>query len=393
MYLNGFSLTEIAELLTDYRRKTKLGNTEWNPSSLAALIANERHCGDLLARKTYTPNYLTHKSKKIKNNERAQYWNFDHHEAIVSREVYNAANHLRASRSYAKRKRPLPVLSVVDDGILRGYVPFDKDWTGFSAEEYREASESVMLEKETDTVEVMNRLDLTGYEVVRAQYFSTLRNPAMTISNGRLRFNTACLKKFENVEYVELLLNSVDRCVAIRPCEKSNPNAIHWGRLKEGRWCASTLVCRGLAKALFDIMEWEDGLKYRLEELGWPTNYRFLYNRKAKQVAVQNCAAEDAGSHKTPKLNVSNSCEIKCMAFVRMIYRDMRWNQDNTYRLEGKSIPGQQLVSFDLSSPFLVENGIALDENLSPTKPLCGEEMSSAESSSALPIKRDSGAV
>lgn len=217
----------------------------------------------LLARKTYTPNYLTHKSKKIKNNERAQYWNFDHHEAIVSREVYNAANHLRASRSYAKRKRPLPVLSVVDDGILRGYVPFDKDWTGFSAEEYREASESVMLEKETDTVEVMNRLDLTGYEVVRAQYFSTLRNPAMTISNGRLRFNTACLKKFENVEYVELLLNSVDRCVAIRPCEKSNPNAIHWGRLKEGRWCASTLVCRGLAKALFDIMEWEDGLKYR----------------------------------------------------------------------------------------------------------------------------------
>lgn len=263
LYLNGFSLTEIAELLTDYRRKTKLGNTEWNPSSLAALIANERHCGDLLARKTYTPNYLTHKSKKIKNNERAQYWDFDHHEAIVSREVYNAANHLRASRSYAKRKRPLPVLSVVDDGILRGYVPFDKDWTGFSAEEYREASESVMLEKETDTVEVMNRLDLTGYEVVRAQYFSTLRNPAMTISNGRLRFNTACLKKFENVEYVELLLNSVDRCVAIRPCEKSNPNAIHWGRLKEGRWCASTLVCRGLAKALFDIMEWEDGLKYR----------------------------------------------------------------------------------------------------------------------------------
>lgn len=263
LYLNGFSLTEIAELLTDYRRKTKLGNTEWNPSSLAAVIANERHCGDLLARKTYTPNYLTHKSKKIKNNERAQYWDFDHHEAIVSREVYNAANHLRASRSYAKRKRPLPVLSVVDDGILRGYVPFDKDWTGFSAEEYREASESVMLEKETDTVEVMNRLDLTGYEVVRAQYFSTLRNPAMTISNGRLRFNTACLKKFENVEYVELLLNSVDRCVAIRPCEKSNPNAIHWGRLKEGRWCASTLVCRGLAKALFDIMEWEDSLKYR----------------------------------------------------------------------------------------------------------------------------------
>ena len=130
-----------------------------------------------------------------------------------------------------------------------------------------------------------------------------------------------------------------------------------------------------------------------LEALEWPSHYRFLYNRKAKQVAVQKCAAEDAGSHKTPKLNVSNSCEIKCMAFVRMIYRDMRWNQDNTYRLEGKSIPRQQLVSFDLGTPFLVENGKALDENPSLTKPLCGEGLSAAESSSASPIKRDSGTL
>ena len=177
--------------------------------------------------------------------------------------LQDAANHLRASRTYKKKNHPLPVLSVVDDGILRGYVPFDKDWTGFSAEEYREASESVMRGKQSNTVEVRKRLDLTGYEVVRAQYFATLQNPAMTISNGRLRFNAACLKKFEDVEYVELLLNSVDRCIAIRPCEKSNPNAIRWGRLKEGRWCASTLGCRGLAKALFDIMEWDEDLKYR----------------------------------------------------------------------------------------------------------------------------------
>lgn len=151
-----------------------------------------------------------------------------------------------------------------EDGILRGYVPFDKDWTGFSAEEYREASESVMKEPDvTVTADVKKRLDLTGYEIVRVQYFSTMQNPAMTISNGRLRFNTACLKKFENVEYVELLLNSVERCIAIRPCDKNNPNAIRWGRLKEGRWCASTLGCRGLAKTLFDIMEWDEDLRYR----------------------------------------------------------------------------------------------------------------------------------
>ena len=96
---------------------------------IAGVIANERHCGmcwqERLSRRTFL-----HISQK-KYNDRTQYRQRDHHEAIVSREVYNAANHLRASRNYTRKNRPLPVLSVVDDGILRGYVPFDKDWTGF----------------------------------------------------------------------------------------------------------------------------------------------------------------------------------------------------------------------------------------------------------------------
>ena len=104
---------------------------------------------------------------------------------------------------------------------------------------------------------------MRGYEVVRSQYFSTTQNPAMTIADGKLSFNTACLKKFENVEYVELLLNSVNRCIAVRPCDGNNPNAIHWGKLREGRWCALSKSCRGLAKTLFDIMDWDQDLKYR----------------------------------------------------------------------------------------------------------------------------------
>ena len=65
------------------------------------------------------------------------------------------------------------------------------------------------------------------------------------------------------VSYVELLLNSVNRCIAVRPCDQNNPNAIHWGRLREGRWCALSKSCRGLAKTLFDIMDWDKDLKYR----------------------------------------------------------------------------------------------------------------------------------
>ena len=280
LYLNGFSISEIADLLTEYGRKTKLGNTEWNPGSIMKIIQNERHCGDVLARKTWTPSYLNHKSKK-NNNDRNQYRQRDHHEAIVSREVFNAANQLQASKGYAAKNRPLPVLSVVDDGVLKGYVPMDKDWTGFSAEEYQEASESVYRENAQTERSTENgmRLNLSGYEIVRAQFFSTRSNPAMTISNGKMRFNTACLKKFGEQEYVELLLNTVERCIAIRPCSKDNPNAIRWGRLKDSRWSVSAISCRGLAKTLFDIMEWEEDTRYRFrgEYVGAGENKMLLF--------------------------------------------------------------------------------------------------------------------
>ena len=225
------------------------------------MIENERHCGDVRARKTYTPDFKTHKSEKNRQNRR-QYIQRDHHEAIVTRDVYNAANLLKSSKQYASKSRPLPVLSVIDGGILSGFVPIDKSWSGFSTEDYKAACESVEVPEVKVTAEGP-QLFMGGYKVVRADYFPSLDQLTMTISNGKLRFNTACLKKFEDVEYVELLLNTVTNTIAIRPCDEDNPNAIHWGKLREERWVVSTLGCRGLSRTLFDLMSWEDEGKYR----------------------------------------------------------------------------------------------------------------------------------
>ena len=102
-----------------------------------------------------------------------------------------------------------------------------------------------------------------GYKKVRADYVPSSERPLMTIGNGKLRFNTACLKKFEDVEYVELLLNTVTNTIAIRPCEESNPNAIRWGRLRDERWVVNTMGCKGLSRTLFDLMSWEDEGDYK----------------------------------------------------------------------------------------------------------------------------------
>lgn len=263
LYLNGWSYSEIADKLTSYGRKTKLGNTKWNPTSISGIIENERYCGDVLARKTYTPDFKTHKSKKNENN-RNQYKKKNHHDSIVPREVYDAARRMQAYMRFTKGKRALPVLSVVDEGILKGYVPIHKDWTGFSGDEYRAASESVKPDKKRSQHQNKKVIDLSGYQRVSASLFPSSDKPVLTITNGRMRFNAACVKKFEDVEYVELLLNSVNNRIAIRPCDKDNPNAIRWAKLRNEKWVAYPLACKGLFGALVDIVNWSDDSVYKL---------------------------------------------------------------------------------------------------------------------------------
>ena len=276
LFIAGFQLSEIAELLTEMGRKTGFNKqhnkkpgvepvykTNWTSNSVLDILRNERHCGDVLARKTFTPNFKNHKSKKNRG-ERQQVKKYDNHEAIVSREVFEAANR-KLAMCTGKQDRSYPIMKVIDDGALRGFVPVDRTWSGFSSEDFKVASQSVYGgEENNEDSSSSNEAVLSNFQVVRAQLFSTRLYPAVTISKGKVRFNTACLKRFEDVEYVELLFNSVEKCLAVRPCEKSNPNAIQWGTLKEGKWIVKEKSCRGFSAPLYETMGWNEELRYRM---------------------------------------------------------------------------------------------------------------------------------
>ena len=276
LFLAGFQLSEIADLLTDMERRTGFNKqhnkkpgvvpeykTTWTSNSVLEILRNERHCGDVLARKTFTPNFKNHKSVKNRG-ERQQVKKHNNHEGIVSREVFEAANK-KLDLCTGKQDRRYPIMKVIDDGALRGFVPVDRTWSGFSSEDFKIASQSV-YGQDTEAAELFPETAsrLSDFQVVRAQLFSTRLYPAVTISRGKLRFNTACMKRFEDVEYVELLFNSVEKCLAVRPCDKSCPNAIRWGTFQEGKWIVREKSCRGFSAPLYEIMDWKEELRYRM---------------------------------------------------------------------------------------------------------------------------------
>ena len=266
-YLAGFPLPEIAQILMELKRPTKKGNIKWTASSVRSILKNERYCGNVLSWKTYTYDFWEHKKRKNKKN-RKQVLEIDHHEGIVSHEIYDAAQAKLQSDKYVRDHHPFPSLSVIDGGALLGFVPVNRSWRGFTESDYSRASESVYQNKDTEIENIRkdqsSSFNLDGYEIVRSEFFSTGEKPKLTVGNGKISFNTVCLKRFETVEYVEILINTVEKCIAIRPCSKDNPNAVHWGKRRNGRWVCTPRSITGFVKTLYEITGWENACRYRL---------------------------------------------------------------------------------------------------------------------------------
>lgn len=92
-----------------------------------------------------------------------------------------------------------------------------------------------------------------------------------------------------------------------------------------------------------------------------------------------------------PVFIADNSCEIKCVAFSRMIYQDAHWNMKRSYRLDGKLFPEQNLVSFPILDAIPIENGKILEAAVSPTVAPRQAEASPSQNnpSSAVKANRD----
>lgn len=349
MYNSGCSVSLIAETLEMLGRRTKtkvlkdgrlkMGRTKWHTSSIVGILRNERMCGDVVAQKSYTPDYLTHKSEK---NDRVlpQYHAKDQHEGIISREEYELANRLLDANKGGWDKG-LPELSVYEDGALQGCVGTIPKWCGYGAEDYNRAAlrafgvteetlpeyeksieeynlemrkqdevpatqysmgrryemdsddyrlfpdKSDEAEEETQeepgisfasmvesirqkqpavaAKDQIGQYDFEGYELVRAQMFSTRGKACITLDHRGVTFNKACSDRFEGrIEDVEIIYNPLEMILIVRPAKKDSAKTLGWSRTKDGLTTMRHCSCRGIMGAVYDNMGWNEEYKYRV---------------------------------------------------------------------------------------------------------------------------------
>lgn len=264
-YLYGWTQEEIANFLTDIGCKTKTGGTEWSSGSIGYILTNERYCGNVLTWKTFTSDLYEHKHKRNRK-DRDQYLYIDQHKAIISPEKFESVQILIDNRKHHVRGT-LPLLHVIDEGIFRGFIPINHHWINDDPNIYYDISNSIDSKVKNRKIDKssLSAFNLEGYQVVRNQFTQVrYEGPSITISEEKITFNLFCMKKFDDVGFVQLLLHPTERKIAIRPCQESDVHSIRWRPDPTKQFYPKTLLCQHFGNALYSIMEWNPDFLYKI---------------------------------------------------------------------------------------------------------------------------------
>lgn len=140
-FLEGASPQEIAASLTQQNIGSPMGMEAWRQATIRSILSNEKYCGDVLYQKTYSKDYLSHKTVKNKDVLPQWFWE-NNHPAIIKRENWAKAQELLASGKWSKRATSLQAMkrqftvAKVKSGVLRGYFLMDMNWTSDEREQF-----------------------------------------------------------------------------------------------------------------------------------------------------------------------------------------------------------------------------------------------------------------
>lgn len=299
MFLSGYRITEIAYELTKVGVRTGKGNTVWNSNAVLGILKNERYAGDVRTNKTYRESLWN--KKVIKNSGEIPYvYETDHHPAIVPHEVFEMAQKLLASHKYGYDPFVTGsyALTVIDEGLLEGFIPINIHWAGSKLAEYQSLAATV-----TQTHDIIGQGQkiqyFPGCQVVRRQEISHPRKMSMHITPSSIALNKSCLDLLPS-DHIEILFNPIEKLIAIRETEEQLPGAVRWKKIKDGRDAPIAIGCSAFTSIVYELMNWpklwntsllamayqRDGESVLIFDLSQPEISALPYERKKSKKKV-----------------------------------------------------------------------------------------------------------
>ncbi len=381
MYMAGYSPKTIARVLTQLGRKThthvfkngvvKEGVVKWTAESIKNILKNERRCGDVLAQKTVTESYLTHKSKP-NNDILPQFYAIDQHQGIVSPEDFLLTQRLIAANR-GGWEGDLPNMHIYNEGALRGFVSVVPRWCGYASEDYNRASLRAYGVEESELVrlggaieadlanrgqQVMGKTGQKATESATFQYRTSIDSDDYTMfpetdgveDNGEEEEQLAAFSEQVRRRQKELAEIGVDKR-AYGPYDLSGCERVRAELFTTNEKACFTIDKNGIIFNSF-------ARKKLGEESGLIQFVEIAYNPILQMLVIRATEEENErtlrwAAERHDRLAMR---KCSCRGFSNALYDNMGWNLDYKYKLIGSSmiIDEQPVLVFTLEDPIKI---------------------------------------
>ena len=119
---------------------------------------------------------------------------------------------------------------------------------------------------EGDEILELEDFNFDDFQVVRREFFAHMREPSITFTDFKFQVNMACISKFPQFDFAQVLVNQKDKILALRPCEEGAKDAYLWCNASKGKRKPSPITCKPFFAKIVSMMEWNP--KYRYKVLG-----------------------------------------------------------------------------------------------------------------------------
>ena len=380
MYMAGYSPKTIAAVLTRLGRKThthitnagvvKEGEVKWSADSVRNVLTNERRCGDVLAQKTVTESYLTHKSKP-NNDILPQFYAIDQHQGIVSPEDFLLTQRLLAANR-GGWEGELPSMQIYNDGALKGFVSVVPRWCGYDSEDYNRASLRAYGVEESELVrlggaietnpanrgqQIMGKVGQKATESETFQYHTSIDSDDYTLYPETAAVEDSQEEEEQLAAFAEqirkrqkklagMLAEETPDSYFLAGCEKVKAELFN---LNEK--ACFTIDRNGI---LFNSFA-RRSLEGNVDVI---RNIEIAYNPVLQMIVIRG--AENKDNHTLRWVSEHESRftmrRCSCKGFSHALFDNMGWNLDYKYKLVGGCmvIDGQPVLIFTLDSPIRI---------------------------------------
>ncbi len=131
-------------------------------------------------------------------------------------------------------------------------------------EHVKDTREELVSAREEKRQEIARAFNPNRMKVIRKELFANLRDPAVTIRDGNITFNTACINGLEDVVYVNLMIDEELGFLSVTGCDENDKGAIRWCVAKPDKRKSRKMRCPDFTDGVYKLLGWDKKCRYKI---------------------------------------------------------------------------------------------------------------------------------